>query len=379
MPPRIGRSTHFVNHKPQIKPELKASGERKTTMKKIRKLRAGDLVEIRSKQEILQTLDKNGRLEGLPFMPQMFKHCGQRFKVFKRAHKTCDTVNVTGGRKVPNAVHLDLRCDGEAYGGCQAACLIFWKEAWLKPVDERNQPPETWLRVKKPWVTEVDVLNATRTEGQGDGETRYFCQATELPYFTSNLFWRNISQYMEDYTSGNVTLHQMFSGFVYAWYNHFSQPGSKFGAPLRWLYDQFQNLWGGVPYPRKPGLIPEGQLTPTCTLNLQPGELVRVKPYEEILKTVDANRMNRGLSFDAEAAPYCGGVFRVRARVDKFIDETTGRLKTLKTPAVMLDGVWCQSRYSDTRMLCPRRIYIWWREIWLERTESPTKDAETAS
>ena len=51
---------------------------------------AGDWVEVRSKEEILSTLDKSGRLEGLPFMPQMFKYCGQRFQVYKRAHKTCE-------------------------------------------------------------------------------------------------------------------------------------------------------------------------------------------------------------------------------------------------------------------------------------------------
>ena len=56
------------------------------------KLRAGDWVEVRSKEEILRTLDATGRLDGLPFMPQMFQYCGQRFKVFKRAHKTCDTI-----------------------------------------------------------------------------------------------------------------------------------------------------------------------------------------------------------------------------------------------------------------------------------------------
>ena len=50
-------------------------------------------MEVRSKEEILRTLDKSGRLEGLPFMPQMFQYCGQRFQVYKRAHKTCDTVS----------------------------------------------------------------------------------------------------------------------------------------------------------------------------------------------------------------------------------------------------------------------------------------------
>jgi len=37
-----------------------------------RAMHANDWVEVRSKQEILETLDKNGRLDGMPFMPQMF-------------------------------------------------------------------------------------------------------------------------------------------------------------------------------------------------------------------------------------------------------------------------------------------------------------------
>ena len=55
-----------------------------------------------------------------------------------------------------------------------------------------------------------------------------------------------------------------------------------------------------------------------------------------------------------------------RRRVDRFIDEKTGVMKSLKTPAIILEGVWCQSRYSNCRMFCPRSIYSWWREIWLE-------------
>jgi hypothetical protein len=66
------------------------------------KPRAGDWVEVRSKEEILKTLDKNGRLEELPFMPQMFDYCGQRFRVYKRARKTCDTVSgCYVGRNLP--------------------------------------------------------------------------------------------------------------------------------------------------------------------------------------------------------------------------------------------------------------------------------------
>ena len=77
--------------------------------------------------------------------------------------------------------------------------------------------------------------------------------------------------------------------------------------------------------------------------------------------------MNRGLSFDAELVPYCGKVFRVRTRIERFIDEKTGKMMKMKTPAVILDGVYCHSLYSGARIFCPRGVFLWWREIWLER------------
>ena len=98
------------------------------------KLSVGDWVEVRSKEEILRTLDKDGRVDGMPFMPEMFAFCGKRFQVYKRAHKTCDTVFPVQGRRVADAVHLETRCDGSAHGGCQASCLLFWKVDWLRPV-----------------------------------------------------------------------------------------------------------------------------------------------------------------------------------------------------------------------------------------------------
>ena len=81
---------------------------------------AGDWVEVRSREEILRTLDENGRLDGLPFMPQMFRYCGEKFQIYKRAHKTCDAPGSLGGLKLPHGIHLEHRCDGKTYGGCQA-------------------------------------------------------------------------------------------------------------------------------------------------------------------------------------------------------------------------------------------------------------------
>jgi hypothetical protein len=344
-------------------------------------LHVGEWVEVRSKEEILRSLDSNGRLDGLPFMPQMFQYCGRRFRVYKSAHKTCDTINATGGRWLPDGIHLEnLRCDGKEYGGCQAACLIFWKAAWLKPVEGDSPSPhanEARRSVSeqtrsKAECTEEAVSAGTLAKDQpADGVPKYACQATDLPIFTTYLPWWDARQYVRDYTSGNVTLGRLISGAVYVSYYYLVRPGrpglDQVRKPFRWLYDRVVGLWGGVPFPRRRGTVPMGRQAPLVTLNLQPGELVRVKSYEDILATVGNENTNRGLLFDAEMVPFCGKMFRVKSRVSHFIGESTGRMVTLKTPAVILENVWCGACYSDRRMHCPRSIHSWWREAWLER------------
>src|SRR5262245_47713027 len=94
-------------------------------------LRPGEWVEVRSEAEIFATLQDDGTLEEMPFLPEMLVHCGRRSQVFRRADKTCDTVPWTGLRSMERTVHLTTpRCDGSGHGGCQAGCLLFWKEAW---------------------------------------------------------------------------------------------------------------------------------------------------------------------------------------------------------------------------------------------------------
>ena len=92
------------------------------------RLRAGEWVEIRSKSEILATLDEQGRVDGLPFMPEMLAFCGQRVRVYKVAHKTCDTIKTYTNRHMPDAVHLEgLRCDGAVTEVARRAACCFGK------------------------------------------------------------------------------------------------------------------------------------------------------------------------------------------------------------------------------------------------------------
>jgi hypothetical protein len=352
------------------------------------RLRVGDWVEVRSKEEILRTLDSDGCLDGMPFMPEMFAFCGEKFQVYKRAHKTCDTVFPVRGRKLDRAVHLETRCNGSSHGGCQASCLLFWKDAWLRPINGNS--PDLVIRPhtnsgrddapgEKLSCSEFTVFAKTQTNDSTGTDPVYACQATKLPYATTSLEWWDIRQYVEDYTSGNVGLWRILCGVVYFPYLALSRARFGLGRLLRWFYDKFHFLWRGFPFPRRHGLIPEGEPTPTGTLGVQPGDLVRIKPYKEILKTLNTRNRNRGLYFDAEEVPYCGGTYRVLKQVTRIVNERTGKMQEMKTPSFILDSVICQSRYSECRLFCPRSIYSYWREIWIERVQPETSDASGAN
>lgn len=337
-------------------------------MDRKRKFAIGDWVEVRSREEILRTLNDKGQLDGMPFMPEMFQFCGQKFKVYKIAHKTCDySVYPYRVRRLARTVHLETRCDGEAHGGCQAGCLLCWKEDWLKPASDKVQAHAEVSCEKEIDLIERAIWARVQQPTSDDGTPTYICQMTQIPYATTPLAWWDPRQYLEDYLSGNVSLKRILLGLIYWMYYGLSQAGIGIGRPMRWLYDKIgPPLWGSY-FPRKPGVIPVGEPTPTVKLNLQAGEIVRVKTHLEILKTVDVENRNRGMYWDAELVPYCGGTYKVLRRVSRIIGEKTGKMQEMKTPCIVLDSVVCQARYSACRMFCPKSMYPYWREIWLER------------
>jgi hypothetical protein len=72
------------------------------------------------------------------------------------------------------------------------------------------------------------------------------------------------------------------------------------------------------------------------------------------------------MSFDGEMVRFCGREFRVLRRVEQIIEEPTGKMHRFKNPCIVLDDVTCVGAYHRQ---CPRGIYPYWREIWLERVE----------
>jgi hypothetical protein len=309
------------------------------------RFRAGDQVFVRSPQEILATLDDNGTLDRVPFMPEMMDWCGKLFRVLRRVEKTCVADHPARRFPAHDVVILDgTRCDGTGHDGCKHGCRIFWKEAWLRPMEE-------WAATSEGSQSDLTKLRA-RLKVKSD-ERHYFCQSTELLKSTeafprTRRLWRF-----------RIPIREIRSGDVSIW-----QLLRLFG---RWAWLRFWRMLGSD---RR--LCGPHKRTPRESLGLKPGEIVRVKSLAEIKKTLNADGRNRGLAICHEMARCCGREAEVRCRVDRLIDEHTGAMRQI-TDTVTLQNVGdykslaeeclCQSQLGD----CPRGELMYWREIWLER------------
>jgi hypothetical protein len=101
------------------------------------------------------------------------------------------------------------------------------------------------------------------------------------------------------------------------------------------------------------------------SLNLRPGERVRVKSKREILATLDRKGWNRGMEFSREMLSHCGKEFTVLRRMERIIGGHTAKMVTMEN-TVILEGL----VYKDlVRLASPRSEYMYWRECWLDRVE----------
>jgi hypothetical protein len=117
------------------------------------------------------------------------------------------------------------------------------------------------------------------------------------------------------------------------------------------------------------------KLAPKQSLNLQPGELVRVKSRRQIVQTLDERISNRGLGFCYEMMRCCGHEAEVRYRVDRLINEKTGVMREIVDTVALSSMRGCGSLGEECLCYgepgdCPRGELMYWREIWLERVSS---------
>src|SRR5882757_1427061 len=172
-----------------------------------RPLRPGDVVEVRSAAEILATLDSDAAVDRMPFMPEMARHAGRRYTVTRRVDKICDTIAATGSRRMHATVYLeDLRCDGSGHGGCQAGCMLYWKEAWLRRVDDDSGAADASNGGAANLGHLTQAGTRTVREVGGDRSEAWRCQATEAFNASEPLKTSNVGQYWRELTNGNFGL-----------------------------------------------------------------------------------------------------------------------------------------------------------------------------
>jgi hypothetical protein len=306
------------------------------------RLRHGDLVEVKTAREILQTLDAAGAVDHLPFMPEMLEFCGQRFRVARRALTVCIYAPGTPlGFNTDDVITLEgIRCSGAAHDGCQKSCMIFWKEAWLRKVGADSVQSYVDHAGREQLRSQLKVLIAPDI---------YYCQSSELNRYTHSLSnYEKIVRYLGGLLAGN------FGAVPMAW------------SIVIWLFWRIRKIFLGV-YPRG-----RSGLTPKESLNLQPGEWVEVKPLRSITETLNEHGHNRGLGFSLDMRRLCGRRLRVRARLEKIIVDGTGKMRRLRD-TVSLEDSTCGCRYLGFGMEgCARCELTYWREIWLRRLEGPS-------
>jgi hypothetical protein len=328
-----------------------------------RPLRAGDRVCLRSPAEILATLDENGRLDGLPFMPEMLRWFGRIYTVKAQVARACDTISGPGVdgpsiRRFPGTVVLNgLRCGGAEHGGCQAQCLLYWKEAWLRsadgpsPVGDRDDP--AFARLEELALAHVYASETTAEEPV------YSCQATEMLRASELVPRWSVGSFLHEIRSGNVSVWRFLrvtTGIVLC----------VVGRRLRLVRTSLA--------PFRPEELSDDPLPTPPAQGFRPGDRVRVRSRQEIAKTLKKDGKHKGLWFDKEMESFCGHTARVKTNVERIVDERNGRIIELKSEAYILDGIVCESSRSDGRWFCPRAIYPYWRESWLEPVETNGED-----
>jgi hypothetical protein len=98
-------------------------------------LKAGDRIKIRSRDEILATLDNEGKLKGCSFINVMWQYCGTTQRVLKPVNRFVDERNYQ--IKITRGMVLleGIMCTGtDFYGECDRSCLFFWREEWLEKI-----------------------------------------------------------------------------------------------------------------------------------------------------------------------------------------------------------------------------------------------------
>ena len=136
------------------------SGPRRKTVHESLNLEPGELVEVKTREEIQATLDVHGKHRGMAFVPEMALYCGRQFRVARRIERMIE--EGTGQmRQLRDTVALEsVLCMGLAQRRCPRGCFHLWRENWLKRVPEQSRVDSKPPLVALPILSESPMAMA---------------------------------------------------------------------------------------------------------------------------------------------------------------------------------------------------------------------------
>ena len=135
------RAADYADRKVLHAAKKSGAGPRPSEPAEVLGLVPGDLVEVKSLEEIRATLDERGKNRGLLFTDDMKGYAGKQFRVFKRV-ESIFLEESKQRRTLKNTVLLEtVYCPGITFR-CDRSCFLSWKEVWLRriPAAEERQP-----------------------------------------------------------------------------------------------------------------------------------------------------------------------------------------------------------------------------------------------
>ena len=102
------------------------------------KFTPGEVVNVKSREDISQLLNNENKLDGFLFMEQMWQFCGSTYPILKVVKSIFNEHKKRTYRPTANIYILDhILCDGNVSQfqfTCDHACFLLWHEDWLEKV-----------------------------------------------------------------------------------------------------------------------------------------------------------------------------------------------------------------------------------------------------
>jgi hypothetical protein len=128
--------------------------KRMPTILRVNDLAAGDVVRVRSIEEIRSTLDNWSKLKGCTFLHEMEPFCGTIQKVRKRVSRFLNETDYLVKKCNRIVILENVFCEGtKNFGPCDRLCFFFWREEWLEklaPLPGNDKKDQNVTVIKHP-------------------------------------------------------------------------------------------------------------------------------------------------------------------------------------------------------------------------------------